>query len=271
MRGTQSRSRRVRWTLRQKTLAAAAAVAILALLSACSGSGATDVVTPTPEAPQQPGSGAPVPSATAAPPPTATVGPTTPALSPAAVSGFVYPIAGACLPSSDNLMPNAPRPYRAGGHEGVDFYPGLACATVGEGTPVLAVKAGVVIRADWGFVEMTAGELQERLARSRAQGYTDAEALDRFRGRQVWIDHGGGVATRYAHLGGIASGINVGVAVQAGQVVGYVGNSGTPEAVTAPEAEIHLHFEIWVGESYLGAGLPPDQVRALLKQAFAAP
>ena len=175
------------------------------------------------------------------------------------------------MPSSDNLMPNAPRPYRAGVHEGVDFYPGLACAAVGEGTLVLAAKAGVVIRADWSFVEMAVGELEERLARSQAQGYTDAETLDRFRGRQVWIDHGGGVVTRYAHLGGIASGINVGLEVQAGQEVGYVGNSGTPEAVTAPEAEMHLHFEIRVGESYLGAGLPPDQVRILLEQAFAGP
>ena len=185
-----------------------------------------------------------------------------------AVSGFTYPIAGACLPDSDDLIPNAPRPYRYGVHEGIDFYDGAACVAIGEGTPVLAAKDGVIVRADWAFVEMTPEELDQLLTRSQSQGYTDAQALDRFRGRQVWIDHGGGVVTRYAHLGGIAPGVDVGTAVRAGQVVGYVGNSGTPEAVTAPTTEMHLHFEIWVSGSYLGAGLPADQVRALLGQAF---
>ena len=36
--------------------------------------------------------------------------------------GFIYPIRGACLPEGDQLMPNAPREYRGGTHEGVDFY-----------------------------------------------------------------------------------------------------------------------------------------------------
>lgn len=200
------------------------------------------------------------------PPPAVEETPTAPPL-----SGFIYPIEGSCLPTSDDLMPNAPRPYRFGIHEGIDFYPGLACAKIGEGTPVLAAKAGVVVRADWGFVEMTPRELEQLLTRSQTQGYTDAEALDRFRGRQAWIDHGDGVVTRYAHLSGIAPGIDVGTAVQAGEVVAHVGNSGTPEAVTTPADEMHLHFEIRMGDSYLGAGLPPDQVRALLEQAFSTP
>ena len=51
-------------------------------------------------------------------PPTAT--PTPPDLT--VFRNFIYPIKGACLPSSDDLMPNAPREYRGGIHEGVDFY-----------------------------------------------------------------------------------------------------------------------------------------------------
>ncbi len=185
--------------------------------------------------------------------------------------GFVFPIEGACLPNSDNLMPNAPREYRAGIHEGVDFYAGYNCATVLEGTPVMAAKAGTVVRADHGFVEMTAADLDELLSRSKAQGYTDADALDRFRGRQVWIDHGNGVVTRYCHLSAIPAAITEGTSVEAGGLVGYVGDSGTPEAVTSPGVEIHLHFEIRVGDSFLGAGLPPDQTRQLWEQAFAPP
>lgn len=247
--------------------AAVAAIVLLLVLAACAGSGAgspdgvaVTPLTPTPAA--APAASAPSPTPQA-PTPTATPEPV--------LTGFVYPLEGACLPSSDNLMPNAPRPYRAGIHEGIDFYPGFACQAGGEGAPVLAAKDGVVIRADWDFVEMTPQELDELLTRSQTQGYTDAEALDRFRGRQVWIDHGGGVVTRYAHLGAIAPGIDVGVQVTAGQVVGYVGNSGTPEALTAPDSEMHLHFEIRVGDSYLGAGLPPDEVRAILERAFSGP
>src|SRR5690606_17294390 len=41
--------------------------------------------------------------------------------------GFTMPIEGACLPSRDAVMPNAPRAYRNGVHEGVDFYNGDIC------------------------------------------------------------------------------------------------------------------------------------------------
>lgn len=202
--------------------------------------------------------------------PTPSPGPTPEPQNPAG-TGFLIPIAGACLPDDDYLMPNAPREYRYGVHEGVDFYTGRSCTDVPAGTPVMAAKAGRVVRADQAFTEMSPDELNEILARSAAQGFTDAKALDRFRGRQVWIDHGNGVVTRYAHLGGIPEGIQVGTLVQAGDVVGYVGDSGTPEAVTNPGIEIHLHFEIRVGDTYLGAGLPPDQVRYLYNEAFASP
>jgi murein DD-endopeptidase MepM/ murein hydrolase activator NlpD len=185
--------------------------------------------------------------------------------------GFVFPIEGSCLPNAEQLMPNSPREYRAGIHEGVDFYAGYNCATVLDGTPVLAAKAGTVVRADHVFTEMTKEELDALLDRSQAQGFTDAEGLDRFRGRQVWVDHGNGVVTRYCHLSAIPAAITVGTPVEAGDLVGYVGDSGTPEAVTAPGTEIHLHFEIRVGESFLGQGLPADQTRTLWEQAFAPP
>jgi murein DD-endopeptidase MepM/ murein hydrolase activator NlpD len=182
---------------------------------------------------------------------------------------FAFPIAGGCLPVGDQLMPNAPRAYRDGIHEGVDFYDVDNCTTIGEGTEVLAAKAGEVIRADWDYEELTAEELDEILQRIKDQGCCDEEALDRFRGRQVWIDHGGGVMTRYAHLSEVAEGVRVGTSVRQGQVIGYVGNSGTPESVTSPGAEMHLHFEIRVGDGYLGQGLPADEVRGLYEKAFA--
>ena len=184
------------------------------------------------------------------------------------LTAFSYPIAGACLPSGDQLMPGAPRSYRQGIHEGVDFYDSDNCTAIAADTEVLAAKDGEVVRADYDYEELTQAELDEIDARIAAQGKCDEEALDRFRGRQVWIDHGGGVITRYAHLSRVADGLSVGMSVKRGEVIGYVGNSGTPESLVDPDAEMHLHFEIRVGDGYLGQGLAPEEVRALYEKAF---
>ncbi len=194
----------------------------------------------------------------------------TPAGTPAtaALSGFIYPLVGACLPEGDNLMPGAPREYRLGAHEGIDFYDGLSCVAVGWDTEVVAAKAGTVVRADWNYQDLTAETLAEVMDAVDRSGGTDLDALDALRGRQVWIDHGQGVVTRYAHLNGIAEGVTRGARVEQGEVIAYVGNSGTPESVTNPGIEIHLHFEIRVGDRYLGEGRDAQAVRRLYLDAF---
>jgi murein DD-endopeptidase MepM/ murein hydrolase activator NlpD len=261
------------------SLVAVVSAGLLAVvaLSACGGSGESAGVSVTLVAPTP----SPRPSSVGAPTrtPTADVGNdgagdnngesdsngefTTPE-----VSGLIYPIAGACLPANYDLMPNAPREYRAGVHEGVDFYGLDNCVPIDRGTPVLAVADGQVIRADLDYVDLTLEELDQLNQRVAQEGTSAPAVLDRFRGRQVWIDHGGGLVTRYAHLDSIESGIADGIFVQAGEVIGYVGESGTPESVTDPGTEYHLHFEIRVGHTYLGQGLPPDVVRALYERAF---
>ena len=92
--------------------------------------------------------------------------------------------------------------------------------------------------------------------------------MDRFRGRQVWIDHGGGFVSRYAHLLEVAPDLEIGDEVVAGQIIGSVGNSGTPEGVRDADAPVHLHFEIRIGDSYLGEGLSHTEVLSLLKMVF---
>lgn len=163
-------------------------------------------------------------------------------------------------------MPNAPRPYRKGTHEGIDFYNSDSCTAIGRGTEVLAAKAGRVIRADASYVDVD----EKRIAAYLKNPNTEA-SLDEFRGRQVWIDHGGGVVTRYCHLDGIAPGLTEGMAVAQGQLVGFVGESGTPSSVRNPGREYHLHFELRVGDSFLGRNLDPSQVRALFSDAFGVP
>ena len=183
--------------------------------------------------------------------------------------GFSIPVAGACVPTSEALLPGAPRTYRNGIHEGVDFYSGAVGGCPPElavtlATPILAAKHGVVIRADWDYVEITQAELDA----AAAAGHQGEEILDRYRGRQIWIDHGDEIVSRYAHLGAIAAGIQVGQTVEAGQIIGFAGESGTPESVNAPGTDIHLHFEIRVGEGYLGQGLPIAEARASYLEAF---
>ena len=53
-------------------------------------------------------------------------------------------------------------------------------------------------------------------------------------GKYVWINHGNGKETIYAHLSSLA--VSTGQYVSKGQVVGYVGSTGYS---TGP----HLHFE----------------------------
>jgi murein DD-endopeptidase MepM/ murein hydrolase activator NlpD len=181
---------------------------------------------------------------------------------------FIYPIAGGCLPQSDTLMPNAAREYRGGIHEGIDFYGYDNCTEIAAQQPVIAAKDGVVIRADLDYHDLTQAELDAADARIAAGDPNAFEVLDLFRGRQVWIDHGDGIVTRYAHLGSIAPGVRQGVRVAQGETIAGVGDSGTPESLSSPGTEIHLHFEVRVGDSYLGAGLPPEEVRALYQGLF---
>lgn len=90
-----------------------------------------------------------------------------------------------------------------GFHKGID----IAAAT---GTPVVAAADGRVVYAGW------------------CGGY----------GIAVFIWHGDGKETRYAHLSGTA--VRQGTVVKAGDIIGYVGSTGKS---TGP----HLHFEVRVG------------------------
>ena len=173
---------------------------------------------------------------------------------PQLLSGFAIPVGGIDVPADEQYLPNSPRAYRAGYHEGVDF-------PVKAGTPVLAAKAGTILRVDSAFVDWTPDEGQSAFDAAVALGYTPTATLDRIRGRQVWIDHGLGIVTRYAHLSAVAP-LRVGDAVTQGQVIGAVGSSGYPEG--GP----HLHFEIRVGDDFYGDGLPLAQLRYAIAAAF---
>ena len=48
--------------------------------------------------------------------------------------GLLMPVASACLPELELLLPNVPREYRAGIHEGINLYDGVACVPLERGT-----------------------------------------------------------------------------------------------------------------------------------------
>lgn len=119
-------------------------------------------------------------------------------------AGFLTPVPGARLSSGFGYRSHPLLGYRVF-HRGID----LAAPT---GTRVKAALGGRVLRA------------------GRNGGY----------GHYILLQHEGGYKTAYAHLNGYGPGVRVGVYVQAGQTIGYVGASGR---VTGP----HLHFEVLKG------------------------
>ena len=180
--------------------------------------------------------------------------------------GLTMPIVGMLLPQRLNTLPGAPRHYRYGVHQGIDLYAYPNGSPVTSGTEVLAARDGVVIRADWDYENPTQSQMDQWLATCRQEGHTPEDILDGLRGRQIWLDHGDGLITRYVHLSGIADGLKVGNDVAQGQVIGAVGNSGTPESLYNPEGEVHLHFEIWLDDRYVGQYLSTVEIRRLLSK-----
>lgn len=197
-------------------------------------------------------------------PAAATVGATAPA-------GLWFPIPGARLPVSDDNLPGAPRAYRHGVSQGFDFYDDDAGVPIEYGTPVVAAVDGQVVRADVAYTEMDP-RAWEVLMEDVAEAGADEEQLDQLRGRQVWIRAEDGTIVRYGHLAAARSGIRTGSNVYRGQVIGFVGNSGTDRAVAGAEDGARLRFEIWSPEGeFFGAGQDATEVRLAASALFVGP
>ncbi len=178
------------------------------------------------------------------------------------LDNYTVPIGGSNITFRDFQLPGAPRHYRLGVHEGLDFY-------WQPGTKVLSAADGKVIRADLDYVGPSAVQLAAWWNESQQRGFTTREMLDNYLGRQVWIEHDNGLVSRYAHLRSIESGIAAGVNVTKGQMIGEVGNSGSPASLESERSDAHLHFELWLGDSFLGQYLRPIETREWIERIFA--
>ena len=191
---------------------------------------------------------------------------------PAAGPGLWYPIPGAGLPNSDANLPGAERAYRDGHSQGFDFVDGDVAVPIPYGAAVLAAAQGQVVRVDSAYAEMDPRAWRLLLA-DVAEGANE-EQLDQLRGRQLWIRTADGTTLRYGHLAGTAPGLVVGRNVQRGQVIGFVGNSGTDAGVAGGRDGARLRFEVWFDgpeAGYLGEGLAADEVRLTAASLFVGP
>ena len=92
-------------------------------------------------------------------------------------------------------------------HKGLDF-------SAPKGTPIYATGDGVINTAH------------------RSSSY----------GKVIYIDHGHGYETRYAHLSRFV--VNPGDRVKRGQIIGYVGSTGTSQSS-------HLHYEVLINGKHV--------------------
>lgn len=118
-------------------------------------------------------------------------------------------------PTATPYMITSPYGWRWG-----KIHKGLDIAGTGRGSPIYAADNGVVITASYNGTN----------------------------GNYIYIDHNNGYISEYAHMDSLK--VKQGQVVEAGQVIGTMGDSGFSTGV-------HLHFGIWWGHPARGTAFNP--------------
>lgn len=185
------------------------------------------------------------------------------------LTGLNLPIAGQSLPSHPGVYPGARRLYRYGVHHGLDMFnqPGAKIPVV-TGTPVAAIAPGKITRIDLNYKDMNYSTYNKVMDECYKSHQTSAKNTDLLMGCQVWVDSGNGFLVKYAHLDSVNKKLSLGETVKRGDIIGYVGVSGTGENLPGHARYPHLHFEIWLDGKYLGYGLNPAETESLFQHIF---
>jgi peptidoglycan LD-endopeptidase LytH len=173
---------------------------------------------------------------------------------------LTIPLLGAHLPDNDNNLPSAPREYRKGVSQGFVFTGVDSGIPVSYAMPIVAASDGEIIKLDANFKEMTQPEYNALLGAIK-NGASEND-LTKLRGRQIWLRHSDGTITRYCHLSKIDDRVSFAAPVKRGQVIGFVGNSGTLEGIRGSSGNARLLFEVWSNDGhFFGENLKPAEVR----------
>lgn len=140
------------------------------------------------------------------------------------VAGFVFPVAGEVEFIDSWGFPRMMGTSSAHWHQGSDIF-------APAGTPLVAAEDGVLDRVGTASLG----------------------------GIKLWVIGDSGNAYYYAHLSAFAEGVAEGKRIRAGEVIGFVGDTGNARG-TSP----HLHFEVHPG------GVGPVNPYPLLKAAYGA-
>ncbi|MCK0470596.1 M23 family metallopeptidase [Halalkalibacter sp. APA_J-10(15)] len=180
------------------------------------------------------------------------------------------PIQGAQVSRQPSHLPGAPRDYRNGFHEGIDWYGYATGEAITPETPIYAMGEGVVVRVDHDFKEYSSPEERnEDLAYTVEIQDTPEYIFDRLRGMQVWVEYPGGVMNRFAHLSGIPEDLQVGDTVDAETVIGYVGNTGTSFSVNGDEmGGLHLHQDLLIYGELFWEPFTLDETSTILQRIW---
>ncbi len=159
---------------------------------------------------------------------------------------------------SSGSLPGAPRQYRNGTHRGIDF----GCGAADRST--FSIADGTVVYVVDDYRDPSVAEREALLQLAGIAGFTPHWTLVMLYGNVVVIDHGeipgaGHVVTISAHLEATDPAMTVGARVARGQRVGEIGNRGTNASALgirgSADPSLHLHWELYIDNWYLGADL----------------
>jgi len=164
---------------------------------------------------------------------------------------LAFPVVGMnremILDIRDSRLPGAPRTYRGANarHQGIDFYTGKC------DIPVVAVADGWIIDVSVGEQFPNAARRNAILDVALKAGFTPSPILENLNGGSLLIYHGwndSGVCyySRSSHFERLFGGWKIGDFVRRGEIIGYVGASGTSSQFKSKDEKkigCHLHFE----------------------------
>ena len=176
------------------------------------------------------------------------------------------------VPDYVNLLPNAKRDYRSGYHMGIDFSSPM-------NYPIRAAFDGIIVRSNADQQDVDIETYNYFLDLTSQVGKTPDDIYNFILlGKSIIIDHGYNITdkyraiTVYSHLSSIAEGVVVGDIVQAGDTIGFSGNTGTSSGALKNDKGAHLHWELFFDDKYgryfLGQNIPTELLKNNIEQLF---